>query len=137
LQVIYAGKAHPKDGGGKELIHSIFNGARDLAGRVTVVYLQNYQMELALKIIAGVDVWLNTPMRPREASGTSGMKATHNGVPNFSVLDGWWIEGWVEGVTGWSIGPRDRNQPGGKRRHRRHRRLVLQAGARTAAALLR
>jgi starch phosphorylase len=69
------------------------------------VYLQNYQMELALKIIAGVDVWLNTPMRPREASGTSGMKATHNGVPNFSVLDGWWIEGWVEGVTGWSIGP--------------------------------
>jgi starch phosphorylase len=98
-------QAHPKDGGGKELIHSIFNGARDLAGRVTVVYLQNYQMELALKIIAGVDVWLNTPMRPREASGTSGMKATHNGVPNFSVLDGWWIEGWVEGVTGWSIGP--------------------------------
>jgi starch phosphorylase len=105
LQVIYAGKAHPKDGGGKDLIHNIFNGARDLAGRVTVVYLQNYQMELALKIIAGVDVWLNTPMRPREASGTSGMKATHNGVPNFSVLDGWWIEGWVEGVTGWSIGP--------------------------------
>jgi starch phosphorylase len=62
-------------------------------------------MDLALQIVAGVDVWLNTPMRPREASGTSGMKATHNGVPNFSVLDGWWIEGWVEGVTGWSIGP--------------------------------
>jgi starch phosphorylase len=62
-------------------------------------------MELALQIVSGVDVWLNTPLRPREASGTSGMKATHNGVPNFSVLDGWWIEGWVEGMTGWSIGP--------------------------------
>jgi starch phosphorylase len=105
LQIIYAGKAHPKDGGGKDLIHNIFNSAKELAGKVTVVYLQNYEMALALKIIAGVDVWLNTPMRPREASGTSGMKATHNGVPNFSVLDGWWIEGWVEGVTGWSIGP--------------------------------
>jgi starch phosphorylase len=105
LQVIYAGKAHPKDGGGKDLIANIFKGARDLSGQIKVVYLQNYEMELALKLVAGVDVWLNTPMRPREASGTSGMKATHNGVPNFSVLDGWWIEGWIEGVTGWSIGP--------------------------------
>ncbi len=105
LQIVYAGKAHPKDGGGKDLIHSIFNGAKNLSGQIKVVYLQNYEMALALKIVAGVDTWLNTPMRPREASGTSGMKATHNGVPNFSVLDGWWIEGWVEGVTGWSIGP--------------------------------
>jgi starch phosphorylase len=105
LQVVYAGKAHPKDGAGKDLIANIFKGARDLSGEVKVVYLQNYEMDLALKIVGGVDVWLNTPMRPREASGTSGMKATHNGVPNFSVLDGWWIEGWVEGVTGWSIGP--------------------------------
>jgi starch phosphorylase len=105
LQVIYAGKAHPRDGGGKDLIANIFKGARDLSGQVKVVYLQNYEMNLALRIIAGVDVWLNTPMRPREASGTSGMKATHNGVPNFSVLDGWWIEGHIEGVTGWSIGP--------------------------------
>nr|MDQ2730814.1 alpha-glucan family phosphorylase [Armatimonadota bacterium] len=104
LQVIYAGKSHPKDGGGKDVIHNIIQGARELAGKVTVVYLQNYEMALALKIVAGVDVWLNTPMRPREASGTSGMKATHNGVPNFSVLDGWWIEGHVEGMTGWSIG---------------------------------
>ncbi|RYG66086.1 alpha-glucan family phosphorylase, partial [bacterium] len=79
---------------------------RALGGsQIPVVFLENYDMDLALKIIAGADVWLNTPMRPREASGTSGMKATHNGVPNFSVLDGWWIEGWVEGVTGWSIGP--------------------------------
>ncbi|HVF11183.1 MAG TPA: alpha-glucan family phosphorylase [Abditibacteriaceae bacterium] len=105
LQVIYAGKAHPRDGGGKDGIANIFKNARDLSGQVKVVYLQNYEMSLALKIVAGVDVWLNTPLRPREASGTSGMKATHNGVPNFSVLDGWWIEGWIEGVTGWSIGP--------------------------------
>ncbi|MDQ3812860.1 MAG: alpha-glucan family phosphorylase, partial [Armatimonadota bacterium] len=105
LQVIYAGKAHPRDGGGKEGIHNIFTSAKDLSGQVKVVYLQNYEMSLALKIVAGVDVWLNTPLRPREASGTSGMKATHNGVPNFSVLDGWWIEGHIEGVTGWSIGP--------------------------------
>ncbi|HEY0075705.1 MAG TPA: alpha-glucan family phosphorylase [Abditibacteriaceae bacterium] len=105
LQVVYGGKAHPKDGGGKDNIHRIIECARELAGQVTIVYLQNYEMELALQIVAGVDVWLNTPLRPREASGTSGMKATHNGVPNFSVLDGWWIEGWVEDVTGWSIGP--------------------------------
>lgn len=105
LQIVYAGKAHPRDGGGKELIHTIIEAARRLAGQITVVFVPNYEMELALQIVSGVDVWLNTPMRPREASGTSGMKATHNGVPNFSVLDGWWIEGWVEGVTGWSIGP--------------------------------
>lgn len=105
LQIIYAGKAHPRDGGGKENIHTIFEAAKQMGHEVKVVYLQNYEMALALELVSGVDVWLNTPMRPREASGTSGMKATHNGVPNFSVLDGWWIEGWVEGVTGWSIGP--------------------------------
>ncbi len=105
LQVVYAGKAHPKDGAGKDNIHKIIEAARALGGEIPVVFLENYDMDLALKIIAGADVWLNTPMRPREASGTSGMKATHNGVPNFSVLDGWWIEGWVENVTGWSIGP--------------------------------
>ena len=106
LQIIYAGKAHPKDGAGKDNIHKIIEAARALSGSaIPVVFLENYDMDLALKIIAGSDVWLNTPLRPREASGTSGMKATHNGVPNFSVLDGWWIEGWVEGVTGWSIGP--------------------------------
>jgi len=105
LQIIYAGKSHPRDGGGKELIHNIFESAKKLSGQIKVVYLQNYEMAPALKIVSGVDVWLNTPLRPREASGTSGMKATHNGVPNFSVLDGWWIEGWVEDTTGWSIGP--------------------------------
>ena len=72
---------------------------------IKIVFLENYDMDLAAKMVAGVDVWLNTPTRPYEASGTSGMKAAHNGVVNFSVLDGWWIEGWIEGVTGWAIGP--------------------------------
>jgi starch phosphorylase len=105
LQIVFAGKAHPADGAGKDVIAHILDGARTLAGKIKVVYLQNYEMALALKVVSGVDVWMNTPMRPREASGTSGMKATHNGVPNFSVLDGWWIEGHMEGITGWSIGP--------------------------------
>jgi len=74
------------------------------------VYLENYDMALAKLIVAGVDVWLNTPHRPLEASGTSGMKAAHNGIPNFSILDGWWIEGHIEGVTGWSIGTISINQ---------------------------
>jgi starch phosphorylase len=76
-----------------------------LKEEIKIVYLANYDMDLATKLVSGVDVWLNTPLRPLEASGTSGMKAAHNGVINFSVLDGWWIEGWIEGVTGWSIGP--------------------------------
>jgi starch phosphorylase len=105
LQIIYAGKAHPADEAGKQIIHEINQAISVLGDDVKLIYLENYDMELALKLIAGVDVWLNTPQRPREASGTSGMKAAHNGVPNFSVLDGWWIEGHIEGVTGWSIGP--------------------------------
>ncbi len=105
LQIIYAGKAHPNDGDGKKNIEEIFKKAKELKGQIKIVYLQNYDMELAKKLVSGVDVWLNTPMRPLEASGTSGMKAAHNGVINFSVLDGWWIEGHMEGYTGWSIGP--------------------------------
>jgi starch phosphorylase len=105
IQIVMAGKAHPKDLQGKRLIEEIFGYVRDLKGEIEVAYLENYEMALAAKMVSGVDVWLNTPLRPREASGTSGMKAAHNGVINFSVLDGWWIEGWIEGVTGWSIGP--------------------------------
>ncbi len=105
LQIIYAGKAHPKDEPGKLLIQRIFEIKEKLKDKIKIVYLKNYNMELALKLVSGVDLWLNTPLRPLEASGTSGMKATHNGVPNFSVLDGWWIEGHIEGYTGWSIGP--------------------------------
>jgi len=105
LQIVYAGKAHPKDMAGKQLIQNIFNYKEKLKDKIRIVYLTNYNMEIALKIVSGVDVWVNTPLRPLEASGTSGMKATHNGVMNFSVLDGWWIEGHIEGYTGWSIGP--------------------------------
>ncbi|AEH60938.1 alpha-glucan phosphorylase [Methanosalsum zhilinae DSM 4017] len=105
IQIIFAGKAHPRDHEGKKLIEEIFKHIKELENEIKIVYLENYDMELASKITSGVDVWLNTPQRPLEASGTSGMKAAHNGVVNFSVLAGWWIEGCIEGVTGWSIGP--------------------------------
>jgi starch phosphorylase len=104
LQVIYAGKAHPRDGEGHEVIRRVFAAKAALDPSVRIVYLENYDMDLAAQIVAGVDVWLNTPLRPMEASGTSGMKAALNGVPSLSILDGWWIEGCVEGVTGWAIG---------------------------------
>jgi starch phosphorylase len=104
LQIIYGGKAHPRDESGKALIRRIFELSTALSNAVCVVYLEDYDMALAKYICSGVDLWLNTPLKPREASGTSGMKAALNGVPSLSVLDGWWIEGHVEGVTGWSIG---------------------------------
>jgi starch phosphorylase len=104
IQLVFAGKAHPMDFGGKELIRRVFNAARQLNGQIKVAYLVNYDMALARLLTAGCDLWLNTPLRPMEASGTSGMKAAHNGVPSLSIMDGWWIEGHIEGVTGWSIG---------------------------------
>ena len=104
LQFVFAGKAHPKDIGGKELIERITSIARQLQPRIPIVFLENYDMEMARLLVSGVDLWLNTPQRPLEASGTSGMKAAHNGVPSLSTLDGWWIEGQSEGITGWSIG---------------------------------
>jgi starch phosphorylase len=104
IQIVFGGKAHPHDAGGKELIRRIFAAREQLGDLVRIVYLENYEMALAAKMVAGVDLWLNNPMKPLEASGTSGMKAALNGVPSFSVLDGWWVEGHVEGVTGWSIG---------------------------------
>ena len=107
IQIVFGGKAHPHDGGGKELIRRIFAAREELADSVKVVYVENYEMMFAGQMTSGVDLWLNTPMRPLEASGTSGMKAALNGVPSFSVLDGWWVEGHVEGVTGWSIGAAD------------------------------
>ena len=106
LQCVFAGKAHPRDEAGKDMIRRVVNVAKQLHPHIQVVYLENYEVALAQLLIAGVDLWLNTPQRPLEASGTSGMKAAHNAVPSFSVLDGWWIEGHIEGVTGWSIGPR-------------------------------
>ncbi len=104
FQVIYAGKAHPQDNGGKELIQRIFQLKESLKNDIKIAYLENYDLELGKTITSGVDLWLNTPQPPLEASGTSGMKAALNGIPSLSVLDGWWIEGHIEGVTGWSIG---------------------------------
>ncbi len=105
IQLVFGGKSHPRDDQGKKLIQRIIHQAEKLKGEIEVVYLENYNMDVASRLIPGVDLWLNNPLRPLEASGTSGMKAALNGVPNFSVLDGWWIEGHIEGVTGWSIGP--------------------------------
>jgi starch phosphorylase len=114
LQIIYAGKAHPHDDNGKRIIQGIHEYRQRLRGKVKIAFLPGYDMDIALKLVSGVDVWLNTPLRPLEASGTSGMKAAHNGVLNFSVLDGWWIEGHIEGFTGWAIGamPTETAQPG-------------------------
>jgi glycogen phosphorylase len=104
FQIVLAGKAHPHDEEGKRLIARLHEHARALAGAVPVAYLPEYDLALAQCLVAGADVWLNTPLPPLEASGTSGMKAAFNGVPSLSVLDGWWIEGCIEGVTGWSLG---------------------------------
>jgi starch phosphorylase len=104
LQILYAGKAHPQDGPGKALIQQVVEEAARFSGDVLrVVYLENYAWDLGALLTAGVDVWVNTPKRPYEASGTSGMKAALNGVPSLSILDGWWIEGCIEGYTGWAI----------------------------------
>lgn len=104
FQVVMAGKAHPADASGKETIRRIHQWIRELDGAPRVVFLPNYNMGLAQIIVPGVDIWLNTPEPPLEASGTSGMKAAINGVLNLSVLDGWWIEACMEGITGWAIG---------------------------------
>jgi starch phosphorylase len=104
FQIVYAGKAHPHDSGGKDIIRHIFTAKKALKKAVTIVFLDEYNMDVGGKITAGVDLWLNTPQFPLEASGTSGMKAALNGVPSLSILDGWWVEGHIEGVTGWSIG---------------------------------
>ena len=106
FQVIFAGKAHPQDQIGKELIKRIFEAIASLKRDIKMTYVPNYDWNLAKLMTAGVDVWLNTPQPPLEASGTSGMKAAINGVPSLSILDGWWIEGCIEGVTGWAIGER-------------------------------
>lgn len=109
FQVVFAGKAHPKDTDGKQIIRRIFDAKRALYPHVRIAYLSNYDVRLAQQMIAGCDLWLNTPKPPLEASGTSGMKAAVNGVPSLSIPDGWWLEGGIEGVTGWSIGEDARN----------------------------
>jgi glycogen phosphorylase len=104
LQIVCGGKAHPHDEAGKAAIRAIFQAAAELRGAISVVYVENYDAAWGALLTSGVDLWLNTPHRPFEASGTSGMKAALNGVPSVSILDGWWIEGCLEGVTGWAIG---------------------------------
>lgn len=104
IQIIVAGKAHPHDGVGREILRQVHETLRGMEGKLRGVFLPNYNIDLARRLVAGCDVWLNNPRPPLEASGTSGMKAAINGVPSLSTIDGWWIEGWVEGVTGWGIG---------------------------------
>jgi starch phosphorylase len=105
IQIIYGGKAHPKDQSGKDSIKHIFNVMKTIDNNVKISFIHNYDITIAKMITAGVDIWLNTPRRPREASGTSGMKSACNGVPQFGTLDGWWLEGCIENITGWAIGP--------------------------------
>lgn len=118
IQIVFAGKAHPQDRDGQQLIQNITHVAQDLADTVPIVYLANYDMALARTLIPGVDLWLNNPEPPLEASGTSGMKAAINGVPSLSILDGWWIEGCVEGVTGWAIDSLTQSRGNSAARHR-------------------
>ena len=115
FQIVFAGKAHPQDQAGKEVIHSIFGGIAALRNEVKIAYLENYDLNLGKLLTAGVDVWLNTPQPPLEASGTSGMKAALNGVPSLSILDGWWIEGCIEGITGWAISSKNGSIEGDER----------------------
>ncbi len=127
FQVVLAGKAHPRDEGGRQLIERLHRHIRELAGEITVAYLPGYDLDTALALVSGVDVWLNTPLRPLEASGTSGMKAAFNGVPSLSVLDGWWIEGCIEGVTGWAVGNSNESDNEGDARslHEKLEQVVL------------
>lgn len=104
MQILYAGKAHPHDQTAKELIQRLVQMGKSMSGKIAFVYLENYGINIAKWLTTGVDLWLNTPQPPLEASGTSGMKAALNGIPSLSILDGWWVEGCIEGVTGWAIG---------------------------------
>ena len=108
VQLVFAGKAHPADRPGQSVIQDIFARSRSSKLRGRVFILEDYDMRVARFLVQGVDVWLNNPRRPLEASGTSGMKAAANGVVNLSVLDGWWDEGWT-GDNGWAIGGRETN----------------------------
>ena len=110
FQIIFGGKAHPQDEPGKNLIRQIFAAKKHLEPKVRIVYLPNYDIDVAKIMIPGVDLWLNTPRPPHEASGTSGMKAALNGVPSLSILDGWWIEGCVENLTGWAINEKSKTR---------------------------
>jgi glycogen phosphorylase len=104
LQIVFSGKAYPTDIEGKALVHKLLQATKLSDENLKIAFIPDYDMDIAKKIILGVDLWLNNPLPPLEASGTSGMKASLNGIPNFSILDGWWVEGHLEGQTGWNIG---------------------------------
>ncbi|MGH8979593.1 MAG: alpha-glucan family phosphorylase, partial [Acidimicrobiales bacterium] len=104
VQIVFAGKAHPKDGEAKDIIKKVAALVGDHPNGLRVAFLEDYGMALGRLVCSGSDVWLNNPVPPNEASGTSGMKAALNGVPSLSTLDGWWAEGGIDGVTGWTIG---------------------------------
>jgi glycogen phosphorylase len=104
IQIIFSGKAYPTDDEGIKLIKSLVDASKIIDPYLNIVFIEDYDMAIAKKMVLGVDLWLNNPIPPLEASGTSGMKASLNGIPNFSILDGWWVEGHLEGITGWSIG---------------------------------
>jgi starch phosphorylase len=125
FQVVMAGKAHPRDQSGKEMIRQIHEMGRQLSNKVPIAFIPNYNMAVAKTLVAGADVWLNTPLPPLEASGTSGMKAALNGVLNLSTLDGWWVEGCIDGVTGWAIGGPDGGQDDADSLYERLDREVL------------
>jgi starch phosphorylase len=125
FQAVFAGKAHPQDQGGKEAIERLHQWMLEVAGSIRIAFLADYTMATALAMVSGADVWLNTPQPPLEASGTSGMKAALNGVPNLSVLDGWWVEGHMEGVTGWAIGNGDRGSSDAVSLYDKLERVVL------------
>ena len=134
LQILFAGKAHPADNAGKALIREVFaDAAKFQSSKLRILYLENYDWDLGQQLTNGVDVWLNTPRRPYEASGTSGMKAALNGVPSLSVLDGWWIEGCAENVTGWAIDDFDDESAGSRaalhQARDRHRAALRQQGS--------
>ena len=125
FQAVFAGKAHPHDRGGKEAIERLHQWMREVAGSIRMAFLPDYTMATALAMVSGADVWLNTPQPPLEASGTSGMKAALNGVPNLSVLDGWWVEGHMEGITGWAIGNGERSSSDAVSLYDKLERVVL------------
>lgn len=101
IQIVYAGKAHPRDKEGQKMISEVLKISKKYQKKIKIAFIPNYSLDKAKVLTAGVDLWLNTPLPPNEASGTSGMKAAHNGVPQLSSLDGWWHEGYIKGKTGW------------------------------------
>jgi starch phosphorylase len=109
VQFIFAGKAHPADEEGKRLLQQVYNMAKDPAMGGRIAFIEDYDLQVARYLVQGVDVWLNTPRRPHEASGTSGQKVAANGIPNLSVLDGWWAEGY-NGANGWAIVPEQQHE---------------------------